>query len=179
MQSGNDLAGPCAVVGQAGQDAHFNLMPGRFAPGVPSLRAKRDHHPISPHEQGSRLQLGRQWLLGGQVSLGYGLELLVELRHGPPPCRLDPLPHGLGTDRPRARPPQQHRRRRKRHKHGQRTAQILELITGPLIRAHTQFFIQWGHRWGRTSLGAPAHPPPPTDRSKQAQHLTLDEAFTT
>ena len=164
---------------QVGQYAHFNLMPGRFAPGLPSLRAKRDHHPISTHKQGSRLQLGRQWLLGGQVSLGYGLELLVELRHGPPPCRLDPLPHGLSTDRPRAIPPQQHRRRRKRHKDGQRTAQILELITGPLIRAYTQFFIQWGHRWGRTSLGAPAHPPPPTDRSKQAQNLTLDEAFTT
>src|SRR4029450_1379885 len=179
MQSGNDLAGPCAGGAQGGHYAHFNLMPGGFAPGLPSLRAKRDHHPISTQKQGSRLQLGRQWLLGGPVSLGYCLELLVELRHGPPPCRLAPLPHGLRTDRPRALPPQQHRRRRKRHKDGQRTAQILELITGPLIRAHTQGFIQWGHRWGRTSLGAPAHPPPPTERSKQAQYLTLDEAFTT
>src|SRR5262245_31495442 len=114
----------------------------------------------------------------GNPSLGDGLELLVALRHGPPPCRLDPLPHGLRTDRPRAIPPQQHRRHRKRHKDGQRTAQILELITGPLIRASTQCCIQWGHRWGRTSLGAPAHPPSPTDRSKQAHNLTLDEAFT-
>jgi len=113
------------------------------------------------------------------VSLGYCLELLVELRHGPPPCRLAPLPHGLGPDRPRAIPPQHHRRRRKRHKDGQRTAQRLELITGPLLRTHTQGCLPWGHRWGRTSLGAPAHPPPPTDRSKKAQPMTLNAAFTT
>src|SRR4029434_10690005 len=108
----------------------------------------------------------------GRVSLGYCLELLVELRHGPLSCRLAPLPHGLGTDRPRALPPQHHRRRRQRHTHGQRTAQRLELSTGPRIRAPTQFCVPWGHRGARTSLGPPAHPPPPTERSTAAQDLT-------
>jgi len=118
MQPGHELAGPGAMATQAGQHTHFHFMPGRFAPGLPALRAKRDHHPIRAHEQGSCRELGGQGLLGGPVSLGDSLELLVELLHGPPPRGLDPLPHSLGTDRPRTIPAQQHRCRRKWDKDG-------------------------------------------------------------
>ena len=41
MQSGNDLPTPCAMAAQAGQHAHFDLVPCRFAPGLASLWAKR------------------------------------------------------------------------------------------------------------------------------------------
>src|SRR6516162_11111131 len=93
MQSGNHLAGPGAMAAQAGQDAHFDLVPGRFASGVASLWTKRHHHPIGPKGQGHRRHLGRQWLLRRQMSLSGSLQLRVELLHGPLPSRLDPLPH--------------------------------------------------------------------------------------
>src|SRR5712691_4797939 len=69
MQPGNDLACSRAMLAQAGQHAYFDLVPGRFAPGVAALGAKRDHHPIGPHEERSRRQFSRQRLLGGEVSL--------------------------------------------------------------------------------------------------------------
>jgi hypothetical protein len=100
MQSSHALPGPCVRAAQAGQDAHFDLMPCRFAPGVASLWTTWHPHPIGPQGQGHRRHLDRPGLLGRQVSLSSGLQLLVELLHGPLPSHLDRLPH-----RSRAPPP--------------------------------------------------------------------------
>src|SRR5260370_22254454 len=67
MQSGNDLPTPCAMAAQAGQHAHFDLVPCRFAPGLASLWAKRHHYYIGPQKQRRRHHLEPQRLLGGQL----------------------------------------------------------------------------------------------------------------
>jgi len=178
MQPGHDLAGARAMLAQAGQHAHFDLVPGRFALGVAALGSKRDHHPIGPYQEGSHREAGRQGLLGGKVSLGEGLQLLVELLHGPLASRLHPTPHGPWADGATAGPAQQPGRRGKRRKDGQGAPQGLDFVTGPLMRLHPQRLIQRSHLWDDTALGAASDPALPPDRPTQAHHLARGKALT-
>ena len=135
-------------------------------------------NPISTHEQGSRRQLGSQGLLGGQVSGGDGLQLLVELRYGPPPSGLHPVPHGPWTDRHPTGPAQQRGRSGKRHKDRQSTAQVLEFTAGPLLGVQSQFVIQGSHLGCLAPLGTPSDPALPSERANEAEDLALRKAFT-
>ena len=121
------------MAAQAGQDAHFDLGPSRFASGVASLWTKRHHHPIGPKGQGHRRSLGRQWLLGRQVSLRGSLQLRVELLQSPLPSRLAPFPHRPWAHRHPTGPAQQRGCGGKRPKDGERTAQTLALPARALM----------------------------------------------
>ena len=68
-------------------------------------------------------------------------------------------PHtACGLTAPPTVPAQQRRRRGKRHKDGQGTAQGLELPAGPLMRLHPQGLIQGGHLRDVDSRGDTVRP---------------------
>ena len=75
-------------------------------------------------------------------------------------------------------PAQQPRRRGKRHKDRERTAQELEFPTGPLMRLHPQDLIERGHLRDVTPVGTPSDASSPADRPDQARELALDKALT-
>jgi hypothetical protein len=178
MQASHHLPGPGAMAAQASQPAHFDLVPGRFAPGVATLGAKRHHHPISPYQQGSRFQLGRQRLLGGLLVLGDSLQLRVELRQSPVASRLHPTPYSTRADGASPIPAQQLGSDRKRDKDRQGTAEGLKCIACPLLRPHAQRVVQGGYLRDGTALRAAANPALPLDQPTEAQHLAWSKALT-
>jgi hypothetical protein len=60
---------------QAGQHAHFNLTPLRFAGRLASLGTKRRHHPIGTQNQGGLGKLGLKRLWCWQSPASGGLQL--------------------------------------------------------------------------------------------------------
>src|SRR5712691_9315287 len=178
MQARHELPGPGAMATQASEDAHFDLVPGRCAPGLAALGAKRHHHPIGPSQQGRRDQFGRQRLLGGLLALGDGLPLLVELRHGPVSSRLHPTPYGTRADGAATLPAQQPGSERTRDKDRQGTPEGLAVTTRPLLRLHTQRVVQGSSLRDGTALRAAADPALPPDGPKEAHHLALSQPFT-
>ena len=130
-QPGDNLACPRAMLPQACQHASCDLVPCRVASGGASLWSKRNHHPISPHQEGRCRQFGLQRLLGSKVSLGESLQLLVEWLQRPWAGCLSPTPYGPWADGAPAVPAQPPGRGRKRHQDGQGTSQGLD---SPLVR---------------------------------------------
>ena len=107
-----------------------------------------------------------------------GGQLLLEVRHGLLARRLHPTPHRTRAHRTATIPAQQSRRRGKRHKDRERTAQPLELPTGPLMGLHSQHLIQRGYLWDVTPVWTPSHTASPSERPEQARELTLGKALT-
>jgi len=177
-QPGHDLAGPRAMAAQARQHADLHLVPGRFAPGWAALRAKRPHHPSGSDQQGSRFQCGRQRLLGGLLAWGDGLQLRVELRHGPVSSRLHPTPDSTRADGAATLPAQQPGSDRTRDKDRQGTPEGLECTTRPLLGLHAQRVVRGRHLRDGTALRAAADAAWPPDGPKEAHHLARGEALT-
>src|SRR2546428_170167 len=92
--------------------------------------------------------------------------------------RLDPTPHRTPAHHAATVPAQQPRRRGKRHKDRERTAQELEFPTGPLLRLHPQDLIERGHLRDVTPVGTPSDASSPADRPDQARELAMGKALT-
>ena len=165
------------MLAQAGQHAHFDLAPADLPPGLPALWPKRDHDAIGSQGQRQGRTFGRQWLWRRLVPLRHGDEVSLEVLQGLVAGRLHPPPHRPGADRAPAGPAQQPRRRRKRHKDRQGTAQRLQLPARPLIRLHPQGVIPGGHLHDGAALGAAPDPATPLDGATQAQHLPRGKAL--
>ena len=112
------------------------------------------------------------------MALGNGGQFRLEVLHGLVARRLDPTPHRTRAHHAATVPAQQPRRRGKRHKDRERTAQELEFPTGPLMWLHPHGLIEGSHLRDDTSMGTPSDASAPSDGPTQARALALGKTFT-
>ena len=162
---------------QAGQHTHFDLAPADLPSRRAGIGSKRYHHAISPQGQRQGRLLGRQRLGCRAVAPGDGGQFVLEVLHGLVASRLHPTPHRARAHHAATIPAQQPRRRGKRHKDRERTAQALEFPAGALMRLYPQSLVQGGHLRDGTPVRTPSDASSPSDRADEARELALGEAL--
>ena len=146
--------GPRAMLAQTGQHTHFDLAPAGSSPV--GHRHRVETAPVTPSAPRAKGKTACSAVNGwaSAVISRDGGDFFLEVLHGLLACRLHPTPHRAWAHRTATIPAQQSRRRGKRHKDCERTAQPLELPTGPLMGPHSQRLVQRGHLWDvHTMLG--------------------------
>ena len=154
------------MLAQTGEHTHFDLAPANLPPRRPGIRPKRHHHAIGTQGQRQGRLRGRQRLGRRLVAPGHSGEVLLEVLHGLVASRLHPTPHRARAHHATTIPAQQPRRRGKRHKDRERTAQALEFSAGPLMRLHPQSLIQGRHLRDVTPVGTPSDASSPSDGAR-------------